>query len=177
VAKTGTTEIRLNKRTLRIGGQVYPLANISRVQAVRIGTVKSRPIWRFVKGTLGISVVAVAAAAVTTRAVPDRPSLPAVILAAAGSWIGLLLLILLYRLAKRPVYALAIETAGTQYTVLSSYRRDDIQMLETEVVAAIEDPPDRERVLHIDNVIQNNLSGNSRLYQQNGANSRMGSMP
>jgi hypothetical protein len=104
---------------------------------------------------------------ISTRALPDQPSLPGVILAAAGLWIALLFVIMLFRLVKRPLYALTIETAGTQYTALSSYDRNAIHMLENEVVAAIENPPERERILQINNVVKGNQ------YLQGGSNNTM----
>ncbi len=63
-------EIRINRRTLRIGHQVYPLANISRVQTLREAWRGRRatwyPIWQIaVVGLLNLANRAALATGIT----------------------------------------------------------------------------------------------------------------
>ncbi len=158
MAKTETAVVRINKRTLRIGGQVYPLGQISRVQTMRFDPPRNRAVGKFIKAAAGVVVAAVVLVCLSGAMLANHPSLPTVIAGGALLWLAVLVAILISRLVNKPksLYALTIETAGTQYTALSSYDLDSINYLENEVVAAIEDPPEQERVLQINNVVSGN---------------------
>lgn len=91
-----------------------------------------------------------------------------------GVRMAYLLLVLFYRLRiRRSRYALVIETAGTQCTALSGTDRDEIHRIEDEIVNAIEDPPDHERIVHVggDLVIGDKVGRDK--YQQSGTDNRM----
>lgn len=173
MAKTETAVVRINKRTLRIGGQVYPLGQISRVQTMYFHPPKNRAWSKFFKAAAGLVVAAVVALCLAGSLAGNHPSLPTVIALAAFGWLAILVAMLVYRLVNKPktLYGLTVETSGTQYTALSSYDLSAIQYLEGEVVAAIEDPPESERVLQIHNVVTGNQ------YNQSGQGSTMNVHP
>jgi hypothetical protein len=153
-------EIRLNKRTIRIGHQVYPLANISRVQTVRLPWRGKYTTYYPLRGIMVLLLVIGALVAATVAAVPRLEldsdgqqlarQITAIVTALAAIRIVYLLLVLFYRInIRKQYYAMIIETAGTQDTALTGTNRDEIHRIESEIVAAIEDPPSQERVLHI----------------------------
>jgi hypothetical protein len=163
MARTGTAEIRLNRRTIRIGHEVYPLANISRVQTVQIRYKKN--VFQPIRGLIIALFAAVVLGAVVTAAeVEQADQIVGAIVALAALRVVYLLGVLIYRLLRRPIYSLAIETAGTQFTLLSSHDQGTIHMIENEVVNAIENPPESERVLHVGDVfVGDKVSGNKNI--------------
>jgi len=186
MAKDQVGEIRISKRTARIGHQVYPLANISRVQTLRL-------VWGGKLATFyplrQITVLLLVVGAIVGAAVGVVPKLDlktdfdvekaarqvAVgVVVLAGLRIAYLLFVLFYRLLiRQPRYALVIETAGTQYTALTGTDRDEIRRIEGEIVAAIEDPPSHERVVHVSgDVVFGDKVGRDQ-YQQVGTGNRM----
>jgi len=151
-------EIRIAKRIVTIGHETYPLANISRVQTLRV-------VWRGKLATLyplreitvllllGGTIALVLQRAGSRLAGADAETVRRIgtafvaLLAVRAAY---LLGVLLYRLLfRRKRYALLIETAGTQYTALSGTARNEIHRIQAELVAAIEDPPSTERILHV----------------------------
>ncbi|MEU5433230.1 DUF6232 family protein [Streptomyces sp. NPDC020719] len=153
-------DIRIAKRVVTIGHETYPLANISRVQTLHV-------VWRGKVATFyPLREIAVllplcgAIALVLPRiglgsrlGAADTETVRRVATAFAALLavrIAYLLGVLLYRLLfRRKPYALLIETAGTQYTALSGTARDEIQRIQAAIVAAIEDPPSTEQILHV----------------------------
>ncbi|WP_030946980.1 DUF6232 family protein [Streptomyces sp. NRRL S-646] len=153
-------EIRIAKRIVTIGHETYPLANISRVQTLRV-------VWRGKLATLyplrEIAALLLLGGAITL--VLQRAGLGSRLSDADAETVrrigtafvallavrtAYLLGVLLYRLLfRRKRYALLIETAGTQYTALSGTARNEIHRIQAELVAAIEDPPSTERILHV----------------------------
>lgn len=170
-------EIWINTRTVRIGHQVYPLANISRVQTVRV-------VWAGRSSTFypikEITVLVVLFAALASAAVALLPKIgiveertarqvAMVVAVLFGVRVAYLVGLFLYRLLfRRKRYALLVETAGTQYTALSGTDRAEVHRIEGEIVGAIENPPVREYSvqIHGDMVLGNQ-------YKQNGSDSRM----
>jgi hypothetical protein len=186
MGKQQVGEIRISKRVVRIGHEVYPLANISRVRSLRL-------VWGGRLATfyplLGIAItlalVGVVAAAVYV-ALPELDVDPSFNLEEAGAQFAMaaaalgglrvvyLLLLFLYRLIfRRPRYALVIETAGTQFTALSGTARDEIHRIKGEIVDAIEDPPDQERIVQVGgDLVLGDKVGRDK-YEQRGADSRI----
>ena len=180
MAKQQVGEIRISKRIVRIGHQDYPLANISRVQSLRLvwggklGTYY--PLRRIVIVLVAV-VVVLAAVSVLPDVVPAVDAdaqrvarqVAAVVAALAAIRIAYLLVLLGYRvLVRKPRYALVLETAGTQYTALTGTDHHEIQRIKNEIVAAIEDPPATERIVHIAGDV---VMGDQ--YKQSGSDSRM----
>ncbi|WP_061294886.1 DUF6232 family protein [Herbidospora cretacea] len=150
MARKRVGEIRISKRIVRIGHEVYPLANISRVQTLRL-VYKGRLATFYPLGELVVvAALAYGASFVAEEVLPEAREYLPVALAVAGIWGAWLVLLFLYRLIiRRTRYALMIETAGTQFTALSGTDRQEIHRIEGLVVGAIEDPPDSERVIQV----------------------------
>lgn len=177
MARQQVGEIRINPRTVRIGHQVYPLANISRVQTVRVTWAGRRATSYPVKVIVILAVVFAVVAGAILVGVPaldlggDELTTQALTGAAAvfGVPVAYLLLLFLFRvLFRRRHYALLLETAGTQYAALSGTDRKELHRIEGEIVGAIENPPDRERVVHLHGDL---VVGNQ--FKQTGADSRL----
>lgn len=167
MARTGTAEIRINRRTLRIGHEVYPLANISRVQTVRL-TYRKTP-GQAVAGIAVALLVGAVAAAVTAAAAGSGAGAEqagAVVLALVALRVAYLVIVLIRRLLRRPVFSLLIETSGTQFTALASHDRRTVHEIADLVVGAIENPPGHEIVRHVHNVF-NRVEGNQ--FNQSGS--------
>jgi hypothetical protein len=175
MAKEKVDEIRISKRTVRIGHQVYPLANISRVQTLRLvwgGKLATFYPLREIIVLLFLLLVAGGIAGAANAAGVRQFATGAAIL--VGVRMTYLLCVLLYRLLiRRPNYALVLETAGTQYTALQGTDDHEIHRIEGEIVNAIEDPPLHERILHVsgDLVIGDKVGRDK--YQQSGTGNRM----
>ncbi|MFI6921837.1 DUF6232 family protein [Nonomuraea spiralis] len=186
MAKEHIGEIRISKRTVRIGHEVYPLANISRVQTLRL-------VWSGKYATLyplrqiAVLVLLVGAVVVAARMVLPRLDLDADldieeaarqfamgVFILGGIRLAYLLFVLFYRLlVRRTRYALVIETAGTQYTALSGTDNHEIHRIKGEIVGAIEDPPSGDRIIqvHGDLVAGDKVGGDQ--YKQGGRDNRM----
>lgn len=185
MAKEKVGEIRINKRTVRIGDQVYPLATISRVQTVRLVWV-GRSATLYPLREIAVLLLVVGVIVEATMAIPKLHlkanfdvnntarlvAVGAVLL--VGVRISYMLLVLFYRLLiRRKLYALLVETAGTQYTALSGTDFYEIDRIAGEIVAAIEDPPHQERVVHISgDVVIGDKVGRDK-HQQVGAGNTM----
>jgi hypothetical protein len=176
MARQQVGEIRINPRTVRIGHQVYPLANISRVQTVQV-TWAGKRATSYPAKKLAVWVVLYAVVAgVILVGVPaldvgdDEMTTQLLIGASAlfGLRIGYLLLLLIYRLLRSKHYALLLETAGTQYAALSGSDQGELHRIEREIVGAIERPPTQERVVHLHGDL---VVGDQ--FKQTGADSRM----
>ncbi|WP_219464504.1 DUF6232 family protein [Nonomuraea rhizosphaerae] len=188
MAKEHIGEIRITPRTVRIGHEVYPLANISRVQTLRLiwgGKYATLyPLRQIATLLLVAGVVFVAASIVLPELnlhpgfdvenAAQRFTMGAFVLAAIR--LAYLLVVLLHRLLiRRTRYALMIEASGTQYTALTGTDRDEIHRLKGKIVDAIEDPPEQETVIHVhgDLVAGDKVSGGIQYKQQGGRDSNM----
>lgn len=181
MAKEQVGEIRISKRIVRIGHEVYPLANISRVQTLRV-------VWRgklatfyplrqiatlLLIGGLIVGVAVVLLPELGVRADFDveeaARQFAAVAAVLAGIRVAYLLGVLFFRLLiRRKRYVLMIETAGTQYAALSGTDREELQRIKGEIVDAIEDPPSEERVIQVHGDV---VLGDK--YQQDGTDNKM----
>lgn len=186
MAKEKVGEIRISKRIVRIGHQVYPLANISRVQTLRL-------VWRGRLATFyplqEITVLLVVVGVIVGAAEVVLPELDlnvdftvekaaqqfaTVAAILAGVRMAYLLLVLFYRLLLRQqYYALVIETAGTQYTALHGTDLDEIHRIEGVIVNAIEDPPSHEQTVKIrGDLVTGDKVGRDKIVQS-GTDNRM----
>lgn len=177
MARDKVGEIRISPRTVRIGHQVYPLANISRVQTLEVTWTGRRSTWYPVKETAVLLVLFALVAVGIQLLVPALhlggrqlvTQLMTAAIALFGLRIAYLVLLFLYRaLLRRKHYALLLETAGTQYTALSGTDVRELHRIEGEIVGSIENPPTQERVVHVhgDLVV-------GKQYKQSGAGSQM----
>jgi hypothetical protein len=186
VAKEHIGEIRISRRTVRIGHEVYPLANISRVQTLKL-------VWGGKYATFyplrQMAVVVLLVGAVVVAALMVLPELgldadfdieeaarqfAMGVFALGAIRMAYLLFVLFYRLLiRRTRYALIIETAGTQYTALTGTDNQEIHRIKGEIVDAIENPPEKDRIIqvHGDLVAGDKVTGDQ--YKQSGRDSRM----
>ncbi|MFD4673234.1 DUF6232 family protein [Lentzea sp. NPDC058450] len=177
MARDKVAEIRINPRTVRIGHQVYPLANISRVQTLEVRwggrkatsyPPKETAVLLLLFGLVAVAIqVGVPALGLGGRQLITDLMMGAMVL--FGVRIAYLVLAFLYRvLFRRKHYALLLETAGTQYTALSGTDLPELRRIEAEIVGAIEKPPTREHVVEVHGDL---VLGNQT--KQTGSGSRM----
>ncbi|RST07574.1 hypothetical protein E2C00_16865 [Streptomyces sp. WAC05374] len=153
-------EIRISERTVRIGHEVYPLANISRVRTLRLVPGGRRATFYPLR-EIGTLVGAAVVVAVMLDTAPARLGLAfmahdtarrcvaaaAVLAAARVAW---LLAVVGHRLLlRRPRYALLLETSGDPRTVLTGTDRGAIHRVQHEIVDAIDNPPEQQRSVHV----------------------------
>lgn len=154
MAKERVGHIVISKRVVQIGHEVYPLANISRVQTLRVrwgGKYATfYPLRQIIAIVIAAGVTVAAAVLIPPELPPSADSdieqmarqFAAVLSVVAGVVVAYWLVVLLYRLfIRRRHYALVIETAGTQYTALSGTDHAEIHRIRNIIVEAIENPP------------------------------------
>lgn len=158
-------EIRITRRLLRIGDQVYPLANIARVQTL---WVEWRPKIATFREFVGLLLVI----GVSVFALP--------VLGFGSSMSGLTLtamviagiLVLSRLMARKRRFLLLIETAGAQTAVLADRAEPEIRRIEHAVVGAIENPPDQEWVLQVSgDIVMGDKIGRDKFLQGGSGNS------
>ena len=135
-------EIRINRRTVRIGHQGYSLGNISDVRTVPVGYGGKHATYYPLRE---IAVLVVAAAAV---ALALDGTVEAVLVALAAVRVVYLAGMIAHRrLVRREWYTLVIETAGVRYPVLSGTDPDELDRFAGQIMRAVADPPGTERIL------------------------------
>ncbi len=177
MARDKVAEIRITPRTVRIGHQVYPLANISRVQTLEVRWGGKQATSHPVKAIAVLAVLFGLVAGAIVVLVPAFDAggreLTTQLLTGAMALFGVratyLVLLFLYRLlVRRKHYALLLEASGTQYTALSGTDVAELHRIEAEIVSAIEKPPTREHVVQVHGDL---VFGNQT--KQTGSGSRM----
>ena len=145
MAKREMLTVEVRQRTLWIGGDAYPLSNISRVQTSRWKPRVGALIWAFVKAAIGWSVLGLAAAVIAAVATSRESG------SAAMPLVGLVAVIVLAliafeafrfvrRLSALRFFELVIETAGSTRTPLMSKDEGVVVRLVTLIVTAIDNP-------------------------------------
>lgn len=160
-------EIRISRRLLRIGSQVYPLANIGRVQTLWLewGRNNIATFREFVGLMLVIGVIVFVLPMLGFGASVSGLTVIAIIVAGV---------VVLYRLVTRQRrFALFIETTGGQVATLAAKAEPEIRRLEYAVVEAIENPPNQEQVIQIrGDIVMGDKIGRDK-YQQGGSGNRI----
>ncbi|GAA4052924.1 DUF6232 family protein [Streptomyces shaanxiensis] len=186
MAKERVGHIVISKRVVQIGHEVYPLANISRVQTLQVywgGKYATLyPLRQIAAIVLVVGAVVGAAVLVPPRLPPSVDSdigqmarqFAAVLSAVAGVVVAYWLVILLYRIFfRRRRYALVIETAGTQYTALSGTDYPEIHRIRNVIVGAIENPPAQATSVQVHgDVVMGDKVGRDQ-HKQTGSGNRM----
>lgn len=156
-------EIRISRRLLRIGSQVYPLANIGRVQTLWIewGRNNVATFREFVGLLLIIGVIVFVLPTLVFR--DSVTGLTIITIVVAG-------VVVLYRLVTRQRrFVLFIETTGGQMATLAGKVEPEIRKIEYAVVEAIENPPNQERVMQVSgDIVMGDKIGRDK-YQQGGS--------
>jgi len=152
--KKQDVEVRINKHTLSIEGQIYQLRNLARVQCWKLTPRRARLTYRLLRpagAALALLVVLnflFGAARGEMSATLRLFNVVAVLAIASFT---------AYRFARdvlrRPEFVLLLETTGHPIGVLASADRSKIQNMVDEIADAIENPPESPRVFHIGDVI------------------------
>jgi hypothetical protein len=174
--------ISINRRTIRIGHQVYPLSHISRVQTVEVIPAGKRATFHPFGEMVGLTLFIFTAMAAIRRVLPElelassgkdfvRRLVTIAVLIAVIRIVYLLCVVLYRLLIRRPRYVLMLETAGSQLAALSGPDPVEIERIEDEIVGAIEDPPINERIVNVrGDVVLGDKVGRDK-YQQGAASS------
>lgn len=158
-------EVRISRRTMRVGSKVYPLAHVTRVEPLEIVPRRGRILTAYGReagawlglGLLGLMVLTCAGDAVPPLAVTV---FELVVLAALVA----VTVRLVRRLTMRTLYMLRIATSGSPHEIVASWDRDQIFTLMDQVVAAIDDP-DVSYAVHIDHI---DITGDTIFGDKNG---------
>jgi hypothetical protein len=152
---SGTANIVLSQRMLKIGSESYALANIARI---RIVNVPKPP--RSGRGNLKVSLgsgIAVAVVGFIAAAVIGG------VVGAIAAWLGLLgavaTAVYAYRATRVPYrvkYALVLESTGDPKVGLLAPERHELEEVKELIEEAIENPLDAEKVYTVVNVILGN---------------------
>ncbi|MFJ9691222.1 DUF6232 family protein [Kitasatospora sp. NPDC101183] len=137
-------QVTINEGVLWIGGEAYPLRNISHV-GLRELTVDKGLAWRkFILRSIGWLILGGIFAAVVGN-------LGTVVLLVGEA-------LLVWRLVKAlqtpPVYGLVLNTSGTQRHALWSTQQEEIQELVREITKAIGHPDVAQTVINVAHAIQ-----------------------
>jgi uncharacterized protein DUF6232 len=135
-------EIRIGRRTVRIGHQVYSLGNISDVRTVPVGYAGKLTTYYPLR-----EIVVLAAAALAVAVAFDGAAVVVLVAAAAARIVYLAGVLAHRRLVRRDWYMLVIVAAGTGYPVLSGTDPNELDVFAGLIMRAITEPPDTERVL------------------------------
>ena len=135
-------EIRISRRTVRIGHQVYSLANISAVRTVPVGYAGKLATYYPVR-----EIVVLVAAATAVVLAFDGPVVVLLAMLAAARALYLAGVLAHRRLIRREWYTLVIETAGVRYPVLSGTDPGELEVFAGLILRAIDDPPAAERIV------------------------------
>ncbi|MEV4440187.1 DUF6232 family protein [Streptomyces sp. NPDC049577] len=145
----------INEGVLWVGGEAYPLRNISHVGQRRLTTDKGAARKKFILRTIGWLIVGgifVSMAGIVGTVV---------FLAVEA----LLIWQLVSALKKPPVYGLVLNTSGTQREAIWSTRQEEIERLIHEITKAIGNPDVAQTIINVEHAVQGDL------IQQYGAGS------
>ncbi len=157
--------ITISRRLLEVGGQVYPLANISRIQNLRVEWSRKVTTGRQI-GVFGLALALVYFGLPELIGSQEATSLVVLLI------IGALAVIVYRTVSRQKRHVLVIETSGGQSTALASKRREEIDRLQYEITEAIENPPSQERVIQLSgDVVMGDKVGRDK-YEQSGIGNR-----
>ncbi|MFC9115375.1 DUF6232 family protein [Streptomyces sp. NPDC057092] len=157
-------QVTINEGVLWVGGEAYPLRNISHVGQRRMDVDKGAAWKKFFQGTfvwLVLGGILVAAA----------DAVGVIIFLAVQ---GYLIWKLVSTLQIPPVFGLILNTSGTQREAIWSTRQEEIQQLIYEVTKAIGNPDVAQMIINVEHAVQGNLiqqygSGNIGTAQHSGS--------
>jgi hypothetical protein len=165
LAKKRNVEVRINRHTLSVAGQIYQLRNLARVQCWKLVPARAKITYRVLRPAF---VVLVAVAAINIVLGAGEGQLPSAMSGLDLIAVLAVAVVTFIRYAKdafhKPEYVLLLETTGHPIGVLSSSREDIIQNLVNKIAEAIESPPQTPIVIPLNNVVlgdQINQSGDN----------------
>ncbi|WP_405588272.1 DUF6232 family protein [Streptomyces sp. NBC_01092] len=185
MARRHVGEIIISRRVVQIGHEVYPLANISRVQTLQLVWGGRRATWYPLRPLFIVVLIVLGFLAAAEFIPPELPPevgpdaeevarrLVPPVTAVAGLIAACLLGQLVYRLfIRRPQFALVLETAGTQYTALSGTDASEIHRIKNVIVGAIENPPSQPTSVQVHgDVVMGDKAGRDQ-YKMSGSGNR-----
>ena len=145
---TGSMQIVINHRTLRVGRQAYSLNTIARVQV--------RPVPRPAdagKGNSGLGCAVAIGVLVLMGIIAAAAQSTA--LGTIGFLLAIAAGIIAYVKSKKsytPLYMLMLETNGSPMAALVSPDQENLEWVAERVVEAIESPPETEKSFTVQNV-------------------------
>jgi hypothetical protein len=145
VSKSTTVNVRVNRRILWVGTEAYPLQNIARARTVRLAPKRGPAVGRFIAAIgLWIALEVGDAAVLRAARVPGsiRATLVGYIEIGAAGLIALSMIGLLVALARRTLYALVIETAGTPVAAVVNPDGNLVNWLVQRIMEAIDNSQD-----------------------------------
>jgi hypothetical protein len=158
-------EVRISRHTLSVGGQIYPLRNLARIQCWKRVPDKTKIAYRVLRPALVVLFALVGINILVSVADGVAPPWLRTLNVLAGlATAGITGLRFAIGVLRRPEYLMLLETTGYPIGVLSSPRRETIEDLVQKVAGAIESPPTSPIVTYLSNVVvgdQINQSGDS----------------
>jgi hypothetical protein len=167
MSKSKTVNFRVSRRILWVGAEAYPLQNIARARTVRLAPKRGPAVGRFIAAiVLWIALEIGDAAALRAARVPGpiRTTLIGYIEIGAAVLIALSVIGLLVALARRTLYVLVIETAGTPFAAVVNPDGNLVNWLVHRIMDAIDNTQ-----AEFQQSVQNYYGGNH--VKQFGANS------
>ncbi|MEW2071188.1 DUF6232 family protein [Streptomyces sp. NPDC007346] len=140
-------QVKINEGMLWVGGEAYPLRNISHV-GQRVLTVDLGKTWKeFFTHSLAWLVVGGIIALIFDTVGP-------IILVVVE---GLIIWGLVGDLRKPPLYGLVLNTSGTQFDAVWSTRESEIDHLLIEVTTALGRPETAQIVFNVDHAVHGDV--------------------
>ncbi|MFD5770130.1 DUF6232 family protein [Streptomyces sp. NPDC127049] len=163
MARHSPVEVQIHTGSLWVGGDAYPLRNISHVGQRRLVPVKKKIGKDLVVGIARIWLVAVIGAAIASAVENDLFYVPVVAVVGLMIW----RLVVKVRQPDLPVlYGLIVNTAGTQRDTVWSTEKGEIDHLVLEITKAIGKPDEAQKVFYVQHAVHH-----GDIIQQYGANS------
>ncbi|MEN8649135.1 DUF6232 family protein [Streptomyces sp. 21So2-11] len=140
-------QVTINEGVLWVGGEAYPLRNISHVGQRRLTVDKGAAWKKFILQSIGWFILGgiFASFAGTVGTI--------VFLAVEA----LLVWRLVSALQKPPVYGLVLNTSGTQREAIWSTQQEEIQQLIYEITKAIGNPDVAQTVINVAHAVQGDV--------------------
>ncbi|MEW2132639.1 DUF6232 family protein [Streptomyces sp. NPDC005435] len=163
-------QVTINEGVLWVGGDAYPLGNISHV-GQRSLVVDQGAAWKkFILRTVGWLIVGGIFASVAG-------TFGTIVLLAVEAF---LVWKLVSVLQKPPVYGLILNTSGTQREAIWSTRQEEIQRLIQEITKAIGNPDIAHMIINVEHAVQGDFiqqygSGSIGKAEHSGSGSIQGS--
>jgi hypothetical protein len=135
-----TIDVRISRRTLWIGSQIYPLQNVARIRSFEEVRDRGGLTWAFAKGAARTLGAALALLIVVTyvASTPTGPQL--VVVGGAVVLLGWQTYQFVVDMSRANLHILVIESASAAYTAIGSPNRATIADLADKIAEAIENP-------------------------------------
>lgn len=164
MGKKQGVEVRIKKRTLTVGGQIYLLHNLARVQSWKRVPDKGKIAYRVVRPALVALFALVGVNILLSLGGGQSAGMGSFNMLAGLVIVGVTAARYAAGVLRKPEYLLLLESTGYPIGVLSSTHKNTIDNLAAEIADAIENPPQTTRVIQLGDVVlgdQINQSGDS----------------